>query len=90
MALAVTPFVLPPGVLSALAPECRAKAAGGSCALCGMTTAFLHIGSGDVERARSAHAGSLALWILFVMNFIAAAAYLTVALMRKHRNIGGR
>jgi hypothetical protein len=79
-----------PEALASIMPVCSARAAGRICALCGMTTAFIRIGAGDREGALAAHAASIALWALFVVNFIAAAAYCTVALLRRQRRIGGR
>jgi hypothetical protein len=36
-------------------PECAAKRAGGSCALCGMSHAFVAMSRGQIEKARGYH-----------------------------------
>jgi hypothetical protein len=72
---AVAPFLFPADLLAGLAPVCEARKAGGSCILCGMTTAFLRIGSGDWAGALAAHRGSAVLWTTFLLNFVVAVAY---------------
>ena len=56
---------------SASSPICAAKAAGGQCLLCGMTTAFVQIGGGDLDAARQANGGSLFLYTALALNFVA-------------------
>jgi hypothetical protein len=82
---ALAPLVLPSAFLLGLFPVCPSKAAGFECVLCGMTTAFVRIGSGDVAGALRAHGGSLAVYCAFVLNFCAAAAY-TMMRAKTHAN----
>jgi hypothetical protein len=71
----VAPFLVPASLLFNIFPICSAKAAGSSCILCGMTTAFVSIGEGDIAAAQSANAAALPLYCLMIMNFAVAAAY---------------
>ncbi|HYO82417.1 MAG TPA: hypothetical protein VES20_13520 [Bryobacteraceae bacterium] len=73
--VALSPLVLPAAVIANVAPVCEARRAGRNCFLCGMTTAFLRMGSGDFEGALAAHRGSLALWTSFILNFALAVTY---------------
>jgi hypothetical protein len=82
---ALAPLVLPSDFLLGLFPICPAKAAGSECILCGMTTAFVSIGSGDFAGALRAHGGSLAVYCVFVLNFCGAAAY-TMMRAKRHAN----
>jgi hypothetical protein len=52
--------------------------------MCGMTTAFLLLASGDIEGARAANRGAPLLYFAFIANFLAAAAYSTSRLLRRH------
>lgn len=79
----LAPLFLPANFLLHLFPVCAAKAAGSSCAFCGMTMAFVQIGHGDWPGARSANSGSLLLYAALAANFLAAAAY---AIMRTTRH----
>jgi hypothetical protein len=83
-AAAAAPLLLPAEALYGLFPECEAKARGGGCAMCGMTTGFLLIASGDLEGARAANAGAPFLYFTFLANFLAAVAYSTLRLLRRH------
>jgi hypothetical protein len=83
--VAVAPLVLPSSFLLGLFPTCPARAAGGECVLCGMTTAFVLIGSGEFAGALRAHGGSVAVYGAFVLNFCAAAAY-TMMRAKRHAN----
>jgi hypothetical protein len=81
----VAPLVLPSDFLFTLFPVCQAKAAGGECFFCGMTTAFVRIGQGDLTGAQSANKGSLLLYLGLALNFTAAAAYTMMRVIR-HAN----
>jgi hypothetical protein len=82
---ALAPLVLPSPFLLRLFPVCPSKAAGFECVLCGMTTAFVRIGSGDLAGALRAHRGSVAVYCAFVLNFCGAAAY-TMMRAKPHAN----
>lgn len=79
------PVVFPAEVLAPQFPVCAAKAAGGSCILCGMTTAFLKIGEGDLAGASVAHGGSIFLYTAMALNFGIAVAYTMLRVFR-HAN----
>ena len=81
----LAPLVLPSSFLLGVFPVCPSKAAGFECILCGMTTAFVRIGSGDLAGALQAHGGSVAVYCGFVLNFCAAAAY-TMMRAKRHAN----
>jgi hypothetical protein len=81
----ISPFVFPAESLFSIFPVCAAKAAGGQCVLCGMTTAFVHIGTGDLSAARQANGGSLFLYSALALNFVAALAYTMMRVIR-HAN----
>ena len=81
----IAPLVLPSDFLFALFPICPAKAAGGKCFFCGMTTAFVRIGQGDLMGAKSSNSGSLPLYLGLVLNFTAATAYTMMRVIR-HAN----
>jgi hypothetical protein len=84
---AATPFVVPAEVLYGLFPECPSRLRGSACALCGMTTAWVHIASGDRASAVQANAASVPLWTASVLNFGVAVAYSIVMLRRRrHRS----
>lgn len=83
--LILAPFVFPADSLFGLFPVCAAKAAGGRCLLCGMTTAFVHVGEGDLIAARQANGGSLLLYAALTLNFGAALAYTMMRVIR-HAN----
>lgn len=85
----IAPFVTPEEILYGVFPECEAKRRGGSCALCGMTTAFVLIARGDLDGAQSANGGSVALWSLSALNFAGAVAYSIVALRKRRHTVGG-
>lgn len=72
----LTPFLLSQSTLGSVLPACEAKLAGGACALCGMTTAFYRLSSGDISGALEANPLSLALYLALVVNltvFVAVA-----------------
>jgi hypothetical protein len=81
---AVVPFVVPAQALFNIAPVCEAKKRGSSCVLCGMTTAYVAIGTADFAGADTANAGALPLWSASVVNFQAAVAYLVMARRNRH------
>jgi len=64
------PETLDHGILSRL-PPCPARQAGGSCALCGLSHAFLAIGRGDVAQAAALHSGSLWIYGALVVVWLA-------------------
>ena len=82
-AAVLAPLFLPASFLFNVFPICSAKAAGSSCILCGMTTAFVSIGEGDFAAAQSANAAALPFYFLLVMNFTGAAAY-TIMRVKRH------
>jgi hypothetical protein len=85
-ALAVIfPFVFAAELLFSIFPVCAAKAAGGQCLLCGMTTAFAHIGTGNLSAARQANGGSLFVYSALTLNSVAALAYTMMRVIR-HAN----
>jgi hypothetical protein len=81
----ITPLILPPDLLLGWFPICAAKAAGGRCILCGMTTAFMRIGAGDLPGAASANSGAIALYTVMALNFITVIAYTMFRVIR-HAN----
>lgn len=68
--LLLLPCVLPQGALSAWVPACEGALQGKPCPLCGMTTAFYLIASGDVPGALAANPASLALYLGFILNLM--------------------
>ena len=83
--LVLAPYLLPPDLLFGIFPICAAKAAGSSCMLCGMTTAFASIGHFDWAGAYSANQGSIPLYGVLLMNFACAVAYTMMRVIR-HAN----
>ncbi|HYI92988.1 MAG TPA: DUF2752 domain-containing protein [Bryobacteraceae bacterium] len=81
----IAPLVFPASVLLGWFPACATKTSGGRCVLCGMTTAFIHIGSGDWPEALSANTGSIALYAGLTLNFVIAVAYTMMRVIR-HAN----
>ena len=79
----LAPFLLGPETLFSLFPVCQAKTAGRSCILCGMTTAFVSIGRGDLQGARFANGGSITVYIVLLVNFLAVLAY-TIMRVKRH------
>ena len=79
------PLILPSDLLLGWFPICAAKAAGGRCFLCGMTTAFVRIGEGDLTGALLANSGSIALYTVMAVNFTAVVAYTMFRVIR-HAN----
>ena len=68
-------------------PVCAAKAAGGQCLLCGMTTAFVHIGSRTIwTAARQANGGSLFFYTALTLNFVAVLLAYTMMRVFRHAN----
>jgi hypothetical protein len=81
----LVPFLLPSQLMSGWFPVCAAKAAGGQCSFCGMTTAFMRIGEGDLPGAAAANAGSILLFTGMALNFAAGVAYTMLRVLR-HAN----
>lgn len=89
MAAVAAPFLIPSGLLYGLFSECPKQAAGSSCPLCGMTTAWILIAGGDWSGALHANRGSIALWLVALVNFAAALSYTIMYLRRRYR-FGGK
>jgi hypothetical protein len=81
----LAPLALPEEILLGTFPVCAAKAAGGSCFFCGMTTGFTRIGAGDFSGAAAANRGAIALYAMMMLNFAAAVAY-TILRVTRHAN----
>jgi len=81
--IVIAPLVLSSGFLLDLFPVCAARAAGRSCILCGMTTAFVQIASGDFTGAQVSNRGALALYSTLALNFAGLAAY-TIWRVKRH------
>lgn len=79
------PLLLPAEAIYGLAPECEAKAQGGRCAACGLTTGFLLMARGETSAARDANPAAPLLYAGFAMNFLGAAAYSSMALFKRRR-----
>ena len=76
-AAAAAPFVLDAEIIHRLTPPCERRATTGQpCSFCGMTTAFLDIGHGDLDGARNANAGALPLFSVFCLNTAVLAGWL--------------
>ena len=58
---------------------------GRPCPSCGMTTAFLRIGEGDLSGAAASNSGSILLYAGMALNFAAAFAYTMLRVLR-HAN----
>ena len=80
--IVLAPFLLSSESLSGIFPICAAKAAGSSCMLCGMTTAFVSIGQQDWARAYEANAGAIPLYAVLLANFVGAAMYTMMRVLR--------
>jgi hypothetical protein len=83
--IVVAPFLFSSEILFHVFPICAAKAAGSSCVLCGMTTAFVSIGHGDWARAYAENAGAPTLFAALLFNFVGAAMYTMMRVIR-HAN----
>lgn len=83
---AAAPLILDAETIGHLTPRCERQLRDGRpCALCGMTTAFLHIGKGEFRQAQSANRASVPVYSAFCLN----AAVLAGALgwrTRRRRN----
>ena len=65
----ITPFVISPETIYAIAPQCEWKARyGKECPLCGMTASFIYISKGEFTRARQSNGFSLFLYMAFAAN----------------------
>jgi len=82
LAISVSPFVVPQAALLSWAPVCESKARyARECPLCGMTTSFIALSSGDLAGAYQANRAGPALWLLLLLNGMAGA----VVLLRRIR-----
>lgn len=75
----IAPFVLPADAIFAAVPLCEAKAQGGECSFCGMTTAFVMIGHGLLDDAYEANHASLPLFSALVWNELVALWFVATA-----------
>lgn len=83
LAAVVLPVLAPAEAIDAITPACVWKSQlGRECPGCGLTTAFLLIGSGDWESAAGVHEAGIPLFSGFVVNSILAAAYCLRRLLR--------
>lgn len=71
---ALLPFVAD-AQFFALIPACPARLSGSPCALCGMTTAWLHLAAGDWSGALAAHRYGPLLWAICALNGLAASVF---------------
>lgn len=81
MMAVLAPFVLPEQKVFSLFPACEARLRGGRCVLCGMTTAYVLLASGDFGGALAANRYSVGLWIATIANFALAKAYILFRLL---------
>ncbi len=79
----ITPHVIPASWVGNIVPQCTARIKGGSCALCGMTTAFYHIADGAFEKARQANAYSIGLYFMFLMNEVIIGIFILHKMLRR-------
>jgi hypothetical protein len=80
---AVLLAVAAPDAAAAVSPVCVWKSQlGRECPGCGLTTAFLLIGSGDWDGAAHANAAGAPLFVSFVLNSLVAGAYALRRLLR--------
>ncbi len=83
LAVIITPYVVPVSWIRSIIPQCTAKIKGGSCSLCGMTTAFYHIATGAFEKARQTNSHSIVLYVTFVINEIIIAMFILHKMLRR-------
>jgi hypothetical protein len=84
-AAAAAPFFTPESAWHRLLGECPAKAAGGSCALCGMTAAYYYISRGDWAGAIQANRGAIPLYGFSLVNLTMALGSLVVRLRARNK-----
>lgn len=83
LVLIVVPLVVPASWIGPLIPQCSAKARGGKCALCGMTTAFYHIANGEFAKASHTNHYSISLYFIFLSNEVTVAGFATYKTLRR-------
>lgn len=83
--LIATPYAVPHTMLEGWVGTCPSKAAGSSCALCGMTTAFYLISEGHWREATASHAASIPLYTGLVGNSFAGLFESARSLFRHRR-----
>jgi hypothetical protein len=70
MLLIAAPAVVPERTLAGWVPACEAKARGGACVTCGMTTAFYAISRGQFGPAAEANRGAVPLYAALALNTV--------------------
>jgi hypothetical protein len=76
-AAALAPSLVSHDLLAHLFPPCPAKLGGGpGCALCGMTTAFLHLSRGEWTQAAAVNRAAVPLYLFSLSNPVLTAALL--------------
>jgi hypothetical protein len=55
------------GAVASWVPECSARKAGGSCALCGLTRSFMAISRGDFASGSAAHSYGIWIYLAFLL-----------------------
>ena len=71
------PFVLPESTISRITPDCEWKVKyQKSCALCGMTSGFIHVARGAFSRASASNRFSPFLFAFFSLNQLFVLVYL--------------
>ena len=83
MTAVILPFILPESKIYAIFPPCEAKLRGDPCFLCGMTTAYVRLASGDISGALEANQNSIAFSVFSILNFAVVKAYILVRLLRR-------
>jgi hypothetical protein len=74
---AVAPFALGTETIAKISPVCESKrTAGGECWMCGSTSTFTMIARGDWSGAAESNRAAVALFVLFGVNGLIAAAFL--------------
>ena len=83
MTAVILPFILPESKIYGIFPPCEARLRGERCFLCGMTTAYVRLASGDVAGALEANRNSIALSLFSILNFATVKAYILIRLLRR-------
>lgn len=83
MMAVILPFIFPESEIYGIFPPCETRLRGEPCFLCGMTTAYVRLASGDISGALQANGNSIALSLFSILNFAAVKAYILVRLLRR-------